>query len=144
MPSGVYGIAKYRIGLGSMAWASGAVVRAMLMGPAYTFSASHRYVADVLANEVVDASYARQPLTGRTTSFDIPLSRGLLSAEPTRFSSIENVTVLGAVLYERIGTSDSTPGDDPLICYLEFPSPFVADGTDLLVRYDPQGVITLT
>lgn len=144
MPSGVYGIAKYRIGSGSMAWASGVVIRAMLLAPSYTFSAAHRYVADVLAHEVSDASYSRQTLTGRATSFDIPLSRGLLSAESTRFAELAGVSVSGAAIYECIGPTDATPADDPLICFLEFPSVFVADGTDLLVRYDPQGIITLT
>lgn len=143
MPSGVYGVAKYRVGTGAFQWA-GSFVRVLLVGPTYTFSNAHRVVADLLGHEVSDPSYARQTLGGRAVQYDIPLQRGLFDAEPTRFQELDGVSVAGAVLYERGGADDSTPTDDFLICYLEFPSTFVADGTDLLVRYDAAGIITLT
>lgn len=143
MPSGVYGIARYRIGAGALRWAS-ASIHALLVDPGYVFSQAHRYVTDVAANEVEHVSYGRQALTGRATNFDIPLSRGLLYSEPTLFPALSGVTATGVVLYERVGVDDSTPSDDPLVCYLEFPSAFVADGTDFLVRYDSTGVLSIT
>lgn len=144
MPSGVYGIAKYRIGAGLLTWPSNAVLRVLLVAPTYVFANTHRFVSDVAAHEVSDASYSRRPLTNPTAASDVVLGRALLDAEPTHFPELTNVTVAGAVLYEQQGGSDATPSDDALICYLEFPSPFVADGTDLLVQYDPLGVISLT
>lgn len=143
MPSGVYGIAKYRIAAGNNLWST-ASMRVLLVASSYSFSAAHRYVSDVLAHEIAHVSYVRRPLAGRTTSFDIPLSRGLLAAEPTLFPALAGVTTTGAIVYERVGVDDTTPGDDPVVCYLEFPSAFVADGTDFLIRYDSSGIISLT
>ncbi len=144
MPSGVYTRAKYLIAAGDLDWdSSSIVVRALLVAPAYTFSASHQYVSDVLANEVSDASYSRVTVATRATSLDLGGGRALFDADDPVFSGLDVVTVAGVVLYQQVGGDDSTPANDPLICFIEVSPSVTADGSNLLVEFDSDGLIQL-
>lgn len=144
MASGVYTQAKYLIGAGDLDWnSSSVIVRAMLMAPAYTFSNAHQYVSDVSASEVSDASYARVTAATKTVSLDLGGGRALFDLDDIIFPMLSTVTVAGVVLYQQIGGDDATPADDPLICFIEVSPDVVADGSNLLIQFDPSGLLEL-
>lgn len=141
----VYTNAKYLAAIDQLEWVDGAVTfRAMLMGTGYTFSAAHIYVSDISASEVSDASYARVDVTSRSVSLDLGGARALLDAADVTFSSLDNITAGSMVIYKQVGVDDSTPTDDPLICYLEFTPTQSPTNQDLRVEFDPDGVVELT
>jgi hypothetical protein len=115
----------------------------MLVTPAYVFSRVHADVADVIAFEVSDASYARQDVTGRTAILDIPGDRGIMDAENTVFPFLDVVTVGGAIIYKQIGGNDLSPGDDPLVAFVDLPTT-VANGNNFLIEYFVDGIVALT
>ena len=144
MASDVYSIAKFELAKGSLDWLDlSNVFRCLLVTPAYVFSSVHEDVADIIASEVSDASYARQDVTGRAATHDIPGNRGIMDADNVLFANLDAVTVGGAVIYKQIGGDDLTPGNDVLVAFIDLPST-TATGNNFLVEFFVDGIVALT
>lgn len=144
MPSDVYANAKLLMATDSLGWTNPAVpFRAMLVGAGYSYNHTHQVVADVVAHEVSSPSYNRVDVLDRVAFLDLPGDRALLDARNPLFPLLDGVTPAGLIIYRRVGADDSTPSDDPLICFIDFP-PATANGDNFLVEFDTAGVIILT
>lgn len=144
MASEVYTISKFLLAEGSLDWIAPAnVFRALLVDATYVFSSAQAYVSDVSSFEVSDASYARIDVTGRTASIDVPGERGLMDCNNLIFPSLTGITSTGAIIYKQIGGNDLTPDNDPLFCFVDFPTTS-ATGLNFLVELDPDGLVALT
>ena len=144
MASAVYANAKLLLASGTLGWPQpSAVFRALMVGPAYTFNHVQTTVADVLGYEVSGGTYQRMDVGSRTVTLDLPGNRALCRASGVRFPALNGVTPAGLIIYKQVGGDDSTPGNDPLVCYIGFPAT-AASGLDYLVEFDPDGVFALT
>lgn len=144
MASAVYANAKLLMATDSLGWVSPSTVfRGLLVKPAYVFNHVQTTVADVLGAEVSGGTYARINITGRTAVLDLPGNRALCKASSAVFPLLSGVTASGLIIYKQIGGNDLTPGDDPLICFVDFPTT-AATGLNYLIEFDPDGVFALT
>jgi hypothetical protein len=146
MASNVYAHAKYLAATDNLGWGNPArVFRGMLVTAGYTFNHVHTHVSDVVASEVMHASYSRVTIAGRTVTLDLPGDRALLNADDALFTDLAVVIPSGLIIYKQIGGNDLTPGDDPLICFVDFPpTPASGAGFTFLVEFSPSGVLALT
>ena len=144
MSSDVYANAKLLMATDSLGWTDPAVTfRAMLMTAGYTFNHVQTHVSDILAFEVSGGTYARTDVTGRTATLDLPGNRALLDAINPLFPLLTGVTPSGLVVYKQVGGDDSTPNNDPLIVFVDFPTT-PTNGNNFLVELGPDGVVALT
>jgi len=142
--SGVYANAKYLIATDQLGWASPSTVfRGMLVGAAYVFNHVQSMVSDIAAYEVSGGTYARTTITGRTVNLDLAGNRALFDSHNALFPTLSGVTPSGLVIYKQTGGNDDTPGNDPLICFVDFPTT-PTTGLGYLVEFDISGVFTLT
>ena len=144
MASAVYANAKLLMATDSLGWVSPSTVfRGLLVKPTYAFNHVQTTVADVLGSEVAGGTYARADITGRVATLDLPGNRALCRAANVVFPLLSGVTATGLIIYRQIGGNDLTPGDDPLICFVDFPTT-AATGLNYLIEFDPDGVFALT
>ncbi len=144
MASDVYANAKYLMATDSLGWVNASnTFRAMLVSDSYSYSHAQTYVADVIASEVSGGNYDRIDVVNRTASLDLAGDRALLDADDLLWSGLTGVIASGVVIYRRIGVDDSTPSDDPLLCFIDIPTT-AADGTNFLVELDVDGAVALT
>ena len=97
----------------------GADLRLMLVNTAPASAAAAadiNFVADVVANEITPASYARQVLAGEASSFDAANDEALLSAtDPGSLGNLETGdTIRGAWVFRQV-TDDA---DSVVWCFL--------------------------
>lgn len=144
MSSEVYANAKLLMATDSLGWVNPSVIfRGLLVGASYTFNHVQTTVADILAYEVSGGNYQRVGITSRTASLDLSGNRALCKAANPLFPLLTGVTPSGLIIYRQIGGNDLTPGDDPLICFVDFPTT-PATGLNYLVEFDADGVFALT
>lgn len=144
MSSEVYANAKLLMATDSLGWVNGsAIFRGLLVGASYVFNHVQTTVADILAHEVSGGTYARVNVTSRTATLDLSGNRALCKANNVLFPLLTVVVPSGLVIYKQIGGNDLTPGDDPLICFVDFPTT-PATGLNYLVEFDADGVFALT
>jgi hypothetical protein len=125
---------------------------------AFTFDpTSHEFVADVLdggttAQEFGNGAgtgYSRQSVANPTVTEDNASTEADFDADDITFSSIDNNTVQGAIIYKQVGGDDSTPADDPIIQVYDNDQadvsdfPITANGSDIKIEFDAAGVLTL-
>lgn len=143
MASGVYNLAKGRLGDGTIDWDGSATFRVLLVDSTYTFEPDNQFVSDVSAKEIAPSGYARQTLTGRTVTVDQTNDRAVYDATDTAFGALgTGATIGGAIVYQRVGADDSTPSDDILIAFLDCPDAPTNGGT-ITVQYAATGVFYL-
>lgn len=144
MASDVYANAKLLAATDQLKWVDpAATFRALLVGAAYTYSHAHTYVADVVTSEVAGGTYTRVDVVGRTAVLDLGGNRALLKATNLLFPALNGVTPSGVIIYRQVGGDDSTPSNDPLTVFVDFPTT-AANGNNFLVEFDPDGIFTLT
>lgn len=128
---------------GKLPWGRAAEpIFALLVADTYAFNSAHRYVSDVLAHEVSGGSYARAAVPGRTVSTSYGSDIVLLKSTGVVFPDLTVVTPAGLIIYRRVGSDDSTPGDDELISYHDFP-PAPSTGYSILIRPDDDVFVSL-
>lgn len=113
---------------------------------------SHELVGDVLdggttATEFTGSGYSRNTVANATTSQDNTDDEGVADGDDTTFSSIDGDTIQGVLVYKQVGADDTTPGDDPILYYLDdtdiadLPKP--ANGGDITVQWAAEGVLNI-
>jgi len=122
----------------------------------YTFSPdSDTFVNDVLdggttAEEFAGTGYSRQTLSNITVTQDDADDEGVVDADNVTFSGIDGDTIQGILIYKQVGGDDSTPGDDPIVAVLDDDSagsladlPLTANGSDVQITFDTEGVVNI-
>lgn len=144
MPSAVYANAKLLMATDSLGWVTATTpFRGLLVGAGYVFNHVQTTVADILVHEVSGGNYARADVLSRTAVLDLGGNRALCKAANVLFPLLTGVTPSGLIIYKQIGGDDLTPGNDPLICFIDFPTT-PATGLNYLVEFDADGVFALT
>lgn len=144
MASAVYANAKYLAATDQLGWGNpAAVFRGLLVGASYVFNHVQTTVGDVLASELSGGTYARCTITGRTVGLDLAGDRALCDSDNALFPGLSGVTPSGLIIYKQTGGNDDTPGDDSLICFIDFPTT-ATTGLSFLVEFNIDGVFTLT
>lgn len=90
--------------------------------------------------------YSRQT-AAPTTSQDDTDDEGVADAPDVTFSSLDNATIQGVLVYKQVGTDDSTPGDDIILYYLDDSDisdlPKVTNGGDISIQWAAEGIVNL-
>lgn len=109
---------------------------------------AQEFVADVLdgvdAVEFTGTGYSRQTVTTPTVGQDNVNDRAEFDGDDVVFTGIDGDTVQSALLYKEVGVDATTPADDPVIAHItsaNFPMP--ANGGDITVQWDPEGILHL-
>jgi len=93
-------------------------------------------------DEMDGAGYARQALTGEAVAADDPNNRGEFDANNLTFSAVSAGTrqVAGMVVYKHVtNDTDSIP-----IAYIDSGGfPFTANGGDIVVAWNVEGILQL-
>lgn len=110
-------------------WA-GDDIRSLLVDATYVFDADHNFVADVAADEIVDATYGRVTIDNRSVSEDDAGDKADLEGDPADYGGLDNVTPAGIVLFKFV-TND---GDSPLIGFSSAGFGAAAVGTGYVVN----------
>jgi len=102
------------------------------------------FIGDIgTLDEMDGANYARQALANEATAADTPNDRATFDADDVTFASLGAGTrqVAGLVLYKHV-TNDA---DSPVIAFIDSGGfPFAANGLDLVVQWNADGILTLT
>lgn len=114
----------------------------------YTLNPDHQYLSDLTANglaEPTDGSYSRQTLTGVTVTHQPANDRVLVDANDADFGKlVGGETAIGYVVYAQVGGDDTTPGDDPVVQYVDSPTDRQLNGDNFVVRLPTDGFKTFT
>jgi len=116
---------------------------------AFTFDPDvHEFVDDVLdggttAQEPTDSSYGRQSLANQTTSSDDTDDEGVFDADDVTFASLSTTNkIQGVIIYKKV--TDDT--DSPIVGVIDDADdsdlPAETNGTDFVIEWSANGVIT--
>lgn len=109
----------------------------------YTFNPDDpEFLGDILDNgttaqEFGGTGYTRKTLNNKAVTQDDADDEGVFDADDLSWSSLDNETIQGVIIYKQVGGDDSTPADDPVISVFddasvaEFPLPTSGAGVDL-------------
>lgn len=124
---------------------AGLVVRCMLERSTSTYSPNkdHDFVSD-LTNfvEISVASYSRKTVNNKSIVIDDANDRVEWTFDNIAFGQLETgQTVKALVFYIQTGGDDSTPANDPLICYIDTATglPATLGGGDFTIIINSEG-----
>lgn len=127
----VYNRGKFIISDSSLGWVAD-TVRVLLVDASYVYDNAQNFVADVAADEIVEASYARQTLgTKSVVEVDASDEAHFLAA-PADFGALTAVTPAGIVVFKLV-TNDA---DSPLISFSSSGFGAVANGAGYVVNWE--------
>lgn len=96
----------------------------------------HTHLSDI-TNELADASYARQSLTGKSQAIDANVLT--LSCDDTTFPAL----VAASIRYAVFAMFNTTDADSPLLGYWDFGANQAANVNDFKVIYHAAGFLTI-
>lgn len=106
MANGVYNRGVYEL----LVAIAAADLRVLLVNSGYVFSKAHDFIADVVANEISAAGYARQTLAGKVVTEDDANNRAYLDADDPVFPSMAaGQTIGGAIVFRHTGSDATAP-----------------------------------
>lgn len=128
---------------------AGTVVRCLLERDtsSYTPDKDHDFLDSFTGGsgvEVSVASYARQTVSNKAVNIDDANDRVELDFDNVAFGNLETgQTVQALIFYAQTGGNDSSPEDDPLICYIDTATglPATLGGGAFNVTIDSEGLI---
>lgn len=95
--------------------------------------------------------YSRQTLSNVAVTADNTDDEGVIDADDTVFSSLDNATIQAIIVYKQVGGDDTTPGDDPILVVLDDDSagsvadlPLTTNGGDVTIQWDTEGIVNFT
>jgi len=91
--------------------------------------------------------YSRQTVANASTSQDDTDDEGVADGDDVTFSSLDGETIQGVLVYKQVGGDDTTPGDDPVLYYLDDSDvsdlPKNTNGGDITVQWAAEGIVNL-
>lgn len=148
--------AKQQYLAGGIDWETD-TIRVALLADSIAFSLdidNDEFVDDVLngvdAEEFDTAGgtgYSRVNVANATTSQDNTDDEGVADGDDVTFSSLDGATIQGVLVYKQVGGDDTTPGDDPILYYLDDSDvsdlPKNTNGGDITVQWATEGIVNL-
>ncbi len=129
--SNVYDSGKFGIAAGSIDWVAHDI-RVLLVKPGYVFDLAHDFVADVVAHELTDGSYARKVLAGKSLSL-AGNSVDYVANNPTWLALAGGEQPAAAIVFKHVTNN----ADSPLLAYVSL-APHIADGSDYTPKWNNQ------
>jgi hypothetical protein len=141
---------------GSVDWVND-TIRVALVADSISFSLdidADEFVNDVLngtdAEEFDTAGgtgYSRQTVANTATQQDNTDDEGVADGDDVTFGSLDGATIQGVLVYKQVGGDDTTPGDDPILYYLDDTDvsdlPKNTNGGDITVQWAAEGIVNL-
>ena len=127
----VYNRGKFIIADSSLNWTAD-TIRVLLVDSGYAYDPDDNFVSDVSADEVVDASYARQTLANKAVNEDDANDEATMEADPADFGALTGVTPAGIVVFKFV-TNDA---DSPLISFSDAGFGATANGGGYVVNWE--------
>ena len=146
MANAAYNKAKAELLKGTLDFDAPDDIRVMLLETA-GFDADHATIAAVLAGaavELTSTNYSRQALAGEGVTQDDVNDRGEFDATDATFSSVSQAgseNVVAAIVFKFI-TNDSSSIP---IAYIDTGGfPITANGSDIVITWNAEGILQLT
>lgn len=114
-------------------------IKCALFGPTYVPDPDFRYL-DQLQGEIVDASYARQTLTGVVVTYSATTDTTTLDANDVTFPNL-SATVRYVCFFRDVGGAAAT---SPLICFWDLGADEVSAAAPYVVTLPALGLVTMT
>jgi len=125
----VYNRGKLIISDSSLSWTAD-TIQGLLVDAVYVYDPDHNFVSDVAADEIVEASYARQTIINKSVVEDDAVDEAQLKGDPADYGALTAVTPAGIALFKFV-TNDA---DSPLIGFSSTGFGAVANGGGYVVN----------
>lgn len=112
----------------------------------------HEFVSDILdggttAQEFGGSGYSRKTLANQATSQDNTDDEAVFDADDLSWSSLDDETIQGIIIYRQVGGDDTTPSDDDVITVLDDSNvadlPLTTNGGQVDLSFDAEGILNL-
>jgi len=114
-------------------------INVLLVDDNHSFTKSHEFVSDIVANEASGTGYSRKTLTNASISLDTGNDRVEFDADDISYTGLDAGTIASAILFKQV-TNDS---DSPLIADVDF-TDLVTNGSDVDLQVNAEGFFYIT
>ena len=114
-------------------------IKLLLVDTNHTFTKSHEFVSDIVANEASGTGYSRKTLANADILEDFANDRVKFDADDISYTALDAGTIASAIIYKEV-TNDA---DSPLIADIDF-TDLVTNGSDVDLRVNADGFFFIT
>lgn len=114
-------------------------IKIMLVDTNHTFTKSHEFVSDVVANEVSGTGYSRKTLANKDQRDDFANDRIEYDADNPTYTALDCGTIASAIIFKEV-TNDA---DSPIIANIDFPD-LTTNGSDVELKINDEGMFFVT
>ena len=114
-------------------------IKLLLVDTSHTFTKSHEFVSDIVANEASGTGYSRKTLANASIALDTGNDRVEFDADDISYTGLDAGTIASAIIYKEV-TNDA---DSPLIADIDFTN-LVTNGSDVDLQVNAEGFFYIT
>lgn len=114
-------------------------INVLLVDTSHTFTKTHEFVSDIVANEASGTGYARKTLANAAIALDAANDRVEFDADNPSYTALDAGTIAAAIIFKQV-TNDA---DSPLIAQIDF-ADLVTNGSDVELQINSEGLFYVT
>lgn len=114
-------------------------INVLLVNTTHTFTKTHEFVSDIVANEASGTGYARKTLANAAIALDAANDRVEFDADNPSYTALDAGTIAAAIIFKQV-TNDA---DSPLIAQIDF-ADLVTNGSDVELQINSEGLFYVT
>ena len=114
-------------------------INVLLVNTSHTFTKTHEFVSDIVANEASGTGYARKTLANAAIALDAANDRVEFDADNPSYTALDAGTIAAAIIFKQV-TNDA---DSPLIAQIDF-ADLVTNGSDVELQINSEGLFYVT
>ena len=114
-------------------------IKLLLVDTNHTFTKSHEFVSDIVANEASGTGYSRKTLANTSIALDAGNDRVEFDADDISYTALDAGTIASAIIFKEV-TNDA---DSPLIADIDF-TDLVTNGSDVDLQVNAEGFFYIT
>jgi len=114
-------------------------IKLLLVDTNHTFTKTHEFVSDIVANEASGTGYSRKTLANTSIALDTGNDRVEFDADDISYTALDAGTIASAIIYKEV-TNDA---DSPLIADVDF-TDLVTNGSDVDLQVNAEGFFYIT
>ena len=138
MASNLYNPGLEKLLDGTIAFESD-TINVLLVDTSHTFTKTHEFVSDIVANEASGTGYARKTLANAAIALDAANDRVEFDADHPSYTALDAGTIAAAIIFKQV-TNDA---DSPLIAQIDF-ADLVTNGSDVELQINSEGLFFVT
>ena len=138
MASNLYNPGLEKLLDGTIAFESD-TINVLLVDTSHTFTKTHEFVSDIVANEASGTGYARKTLANAAIALDAANDRVEFDADNPSYTALDAGTIAAAIIFKQV-TNDA---DSPLIAQIDF-ADLVTNGSDVELQINSEGLFFVT